>query len=79
MGVQHADAKTATELDGLVLREIQPSDFLSAISFVALMHLEGNLAMFGFVYYGEECTPSALLLSLSVCLPGPRCPPLLHN
>ena len=32
--VQHAYAKTANEHDGLLLRVIQPGDFLSAISLV---------------------------------------------
>ena len=43
--VQHACAKTASEQDGLILREIQPGDFLSAISLVAL-NLEGKLSKF---------------------------------
>ena len=74
--VQHACAKTANEHDVLILRAIQPGDVLSAISMAAL-NLEGKFAMFGFVYYCEECSPSALLLT--VCLSGPRCPPWLHN
>ena len=39
--VQHACAKSANEHDGLILHEIQPCDFLSAISLVA-RNLEGK-------------------------------------
>ena len=37
--VQHACAKAANEHDGLILRAIQPGDFLSAISRMAALNL----------------------------------------
>ena len=59
--VQHACTKNANGHDGLIVRTIQPGDFRTAISMAAL-NLEDKFATIGFVYYGEECTPSALLL-----------------
>ena len=67
--VQYARAKTANEHDGLILREIQPGDFLSAISLVALMNLEGKFARFGFVHYGKERTPVIGIVS-AISLPA---------
>ena len=64
--VQRACAKTANVHDGLVLRDFLIS-WLHAISLVGL-NVEGKFAMFGFVYYGEECTPSALLVVISLLI-----------
>ena len=41
--VQHECAKTANEQDGLILSEIQPGYFLSAIRLVALNEFVGEV------------------------------------
>ena len=51
----HAPRQTANEYHDLILSEIQPGDFMSAISLGAV-NVEGKLAKCGFVSYGEECS-----------------------
>ena len=61
------ECSTRMREDGLILRGaiFSPAICLSAVGIAAL---KGNFAMFGFVYYGEDCTPSTLSRYQFTCL-----------